>query len=80
VIWMVGACANFAAAAAQGEAKAGPAVSYALGQGATFVSLLWGLLVWKEFAGASSGVTRLLLIMSILFLAGLSLVAIAPLN
>ncbi len=80
VIWMIGACANFAAAAAQGEAKAGPAVSYALGQGATFVSLLWGLLVWKEFAGASSAVTRLLLIMSLLFLAGLSLVAISPLN
>ncbi|MCX6614077.1 MAG: multidrug DMT transporter permease, partial [Acidobacteria bacterium] len=80
IIWMAGACANFAAAAAQGEAKAGPAVSYALGQGATFVSLLWGLLVWKEFAGASSAVSRLLVFMSLLFLAGLALVAIAPLN
>ncbi len=80
VIWMLGACANFSAAAAQGPAKVGPAVSYAFGQGATLVSLLWGLLVWKEFAGASSAVSRLLVLMSLLFLAGLALVAIAPLN
>jgi glucose uptake protein len=80
MIWMAGACANFAAAAASGEAKAGPAVSYALGQGATFVSLMWGLIVWKEFAGATSSVYRLLLLMSLFFLGGLALVAIAPLN
>ncbi len=79
ILWMVGTCANFAGAAATGEAKVGPAVSYALGQGATFISLLWGLIVWKEFAGASAGVNRLLALMSVLFLAGLALVAIAPL-
>lgn len=80
ILWMTGACANFAAAAAQGEAKVGPAVSYAMGQGATFVSLMWGLFVWKEFAGATGGINRLLAIMSLLFLAGLALVALAPLN
>lgn len=80
ILWMAGACANFAAAAATGEAKVGPAVSYALGQGATLISLLWGLIVWKEFAGASASVNRLLILMSLLFLAGLALVAIAPLN
>jgi glucose uptake protein len=80
MIWMTGAVLNFAGAAAQGEAKVGPAVSYGLGQGATFVSLLWGLLVWKEFAGADGGTRRLLWMMSLLFLAGLALVAIAPLR
>jgi len=28
---------------------AGPAISYALGQGATLVAALWGLLIWHEF-------------------------------
>jgi glucose uptake protein len=80
VIWMIGTCSNFAAAAAQGTASVGSAVSYGLGQGATFVSVLWGLLVWKEFAGAPGSVTRLLGIMTVLFLAGLTLVAVAPLK
>lgn len=57
----------------------GPAVSYAIGQGATLVSALWGLLVWKEFEGASSKVKGLLALMLALFVAGLSLVSIAPL-
>ena len=30
---------------------AGPAVSYALGQGATLVAAIWGVLIWKEFRG-----------------------------
>jgi len=77
MIWMFGTCASFAATAAQGDAKVGAAVGYALGQGAIFVSLLWGLMVWKEFAGATGAISRLLMIMSILFLAGLALVAIA---
>lgn len=79
MIWCVGAVANFVAAAAQGQASVGPAVSYALGQGATMISALWGLLVWKEFAGASPRVRLLLTLMMILFLAGLALVSIAPL-
>jgi glucose uptake protein len=33
--------------------KAGPAISYGLGQGATVVAALWGIYVWKEFKGAS---------------------------
>jgi len=59
--------------------QVGPATSYALGQGATMVSALWGLLVWREFAGAASRVRLLLAAMLILFLAGLGLISIAPL-
>jgi glucose uptake protein len=46
-IWMLALSFNVIA-----SSVAGPAVSYALGQGATLVAALWGLLVWKEFRNA----------------------------
>ena len=67
------------ASSAPKNIQVGPAVSYAVGQGATMVSALWGVLVWKEFAGASPKARVLLTLMFVLFLAGLMLVAIAPL-
>ena len=79
MIWYSGAIANFVAASAEGPAQVGPAVSYAIGQGATMISALWGLLVWKEFAGADSKVRAYLRLMFILFLCGLGLVSTAPL-
>ena len=79
LIWCAGTVANFAAASAPKEVQVGPAVSYAIGQGATMISALWGLLVWKEFAGASPRVRGLLALMLVLFVAGLALVSIAPL-
>lgn len=78
IIWCAGTIANFAASSAPAQAGVGPAVSYAIGQGATMVSALWGLLVWKEFAGANSRVKMLLAAMFLLFAAGLGLVSIAP--
>lgn len=80
VIWCTGTLANFVAASAPKEVNVGPAISYALGQGATMISALWGLLVWKEFAGASSHVRRLLTVMLVLFAIGLGLVSVAPLR
>jgi glucose uptake protein len=79
LIWCIGAIANFVAASAPKSVQVGPAISYAVGQGATMVSALWGLLVWKEFAGANGKVRVLLALMLILFLAGLITVSIAPL-
>jgi glucose uptake protein len=79
IVWCTGAIANFVAASAPNKVQVGPAISYAIGQGATMVSALWGVLVWKEFAGAGSKVRILLTLMFVLFLAGLMLVAIAPL-
>ena len=66
-IWGLGTLLSFVTAGA-----AGPAIAYALGQGATLVSALWGILVWKEFAGAprKSGVLNFL--MFVLFVAGLA--------
>ncbi len=79
IIWCAGAITNFTAASAPKSVQVGPAISYAVGQGATMVSALWGVLVWKEFAGARTNVRVLLTLMFILFLAGLLLVSIAPL-
>ena len=79
VIWCVGTLANFAAASAPPEVQVGPAISYAIGQGAVLVSTLWGLLYWKEFAGATSQVKRLIAVMIGLFVIGLGSIAVAPL-
>ncbi len=79
LIWATGTIANFVAASAPETVQVGPAISYAIGQGATMVSALWGLLVWKEFAGATGRVRLLVGIMLILFVTGLALVSIAPL-
>jgi glucose uptake protein len=79
VIWFTGALANFVAASAEQQAKVGPAVSYALGQGATMVSVLWGLFLWKEFAGADFRVKNLLYVMMALFICGLGMVSVASL-
>jgi glucose uptake protein len=78
IIWMAGTIANFTASSAPASVQVGPAVSYAMGQGATMISALWGILVWKEFAGAIPRVRLLLTAMLILFLCGLILVSIAP--
>jgi len=76
MIWMAGACANFSAAAAQGEAKLGTAIVYTLGYGSALISLIWGVFVWKEFANATSGISRLLSTAAILFASGLAVVVL----
>jgi glucose uptake protein len=75
LIWGIGTVSNFVASYA---AMVGPAASYALGQGATMVSALWGVFVWKEFAGAGPGAKRLLALMFLFFLLGLTSIALAP--
>jgi glucose uptake protein len=79
VIWATGTLANFVAASAPQEVQVGPAISYALGQGATMVSALWGLLVWKEFQGAEEKAKVLITVMLILFVIGLGMISVAPL-
>jgi glucose uptake protein len=80
MIWMTGLIANLVASAAEGNAKVGPAVSYGIGQGATMVSALWGIIVWREFAKAGGQVKGLVAAMLVLFVTGLTLVSIAPLH
>lgn len=57
--------------------KAGSAISYGLGQGATLVSTLWGILVWKEFKGCPRVAVWLNVGMFVLFLCGLGLLIYA---
>lgn len=75
-IWGLGMTFSLVAATTH---YVGPAVSYAIGQGATMVSAAWGVFVWREFANAPASARQLLAMMFFLFLVGLGLVAVAPL-
>jgi glucose uptake protein len=66
LIWGLGNSFNLIAAG-----KAGPAISYGLGQGATLVAALWGVFIWKEFRGASKETSGLITGMFLLFIAGI---------
>lgn len=72
IIWCVGM--SFSMIASE---KAGFAISYGLGQGATMVAAAWGVFVWSEFKAAPKGTNTLLALMFIFFLAGLSLIIYA---
>ncbi len=76
LIWGTGAIANFVASHSH---MVGPAISYALGQGATMISAAWGVFVWREFATAPPASRRLIPVMFAFFLAGLAAIAVAPL-
>lgn len=72
VIWCVGMSLSIIA-----SGKAGPAISYGLGQGATVVAALWGIYVWKEFDKAPVGTRSLLNIMLLLYIVGLGMIIIS---
>lgn len=69
VIWCIGMSLSIIA----GE-KAGFAISYGLGQGATMVAAFWGVFIWKEFSDAPKGTGRLINLMFLFFIAGLALI------
>jgi glucose uptake protein len=71
-IWATGTLLSFVTAG-----TAGAAIAYSLGQGATLVSALWGILVWREFKGAPKKSAVLNFAMIVLFLAGLALLVSA---
>lgn len=70
-IWCVGMTFSIIA-----SGKAGFAISYGLGQGATLVAALWGVFIWKEFKG-SKGTTGLLTAMFVLFFVGIGMLIFA---
>lgn len=73
--WCTGAVFNFVASQAH---IVGPAVSYSIGQGATMISAAWGVFVWREFSSAPRRSKTFLVWMFVLFLLGLTAVALAP--
>jgi glucose uptake protein len=72
LIW----CLGFSLMTLSAE-KAGTAISYGLGQGATMVAVLWGVLVWKEFRLAPKSVNKWLVVMFCLYMLGLGLIIVA---
>jgi len=72
IIWNIGMSMSILA-----SGKAGFAISYGLGQGATLIAALWGFVIWKEFKGASRGVNTLIFLMFLAYLAGLALLVYA---
>lgn len=72
LIWGLGNSLNLIAAG-----KAGPAISYGLGQGATLIAALWGVFIWKEFQHAPRGTNALIGAMFVFFVAGLALLIYA---
>jgi glucose uptake protein len=71
MIWSIGMTFSIIAAG-----KAGYAISYGLGQGATLIAALWGVFIWKEFQGIK-GITGLLTTMFFLFLLGIGMIIYA---
>jgi glucose uptake protein len=67
LIWGIGNSFNLIAAG-----RAGAAISYGLGQGATLVAALWGVFIWKEFRAAPKGTNAWLGAMFLFFVAGLA--------
>jgi glucose uptake protein len=68
MIWNVGMSFSVIA-----STKAGAALSYGLGQGATMIGAFWGVFIWKEFKGAPAGTNKLLAAMFLFYLIGLGI-------
>ncbi len=69
-IWGTGMVFNLVAANFTGVA-----ISYAIGQSAPMVAALWGVLAWKEFAGAGSRAKLYLALMFVFYCFAILLVA-----
>jgi glucose uptake protein len=72
VVWGVGMSFNLIA-----SGRAGFAISYGLGQGATMIAAFWGVFIWKEFRTAPPGTPAMLAAMFASFLSGLALIVLA---
>jgi len=79
MMWIAGSLSNWVAASAPANLNVNSAICYAIGQGSCMVGALWGVLVWKEFAGGGPRVNRLLTLMFMCYMAGLIIVSVAPL-
>lgn len=75
LVWGLGTIANFVASYVP---MIGPATSFAMGEGNTMISALWGVFIWKEFKGADARAKLLLALMFLSFLLGLTAIALAP--
>jgi glucose uptake protein len=74
VIWNVGMSFSIIA-----STKAGAALAYGLGQGATMIGAFWGVFIWKEFKGAPPGTNKYLGAMFLFYLLGLGILVASKL-
>ncbi len=68
MIWSIGMAFSIIA-----STKAGAALAYGLGQGATMIGAFWGVFIWKEFKGAPPGTNKYLAAMFCFYLLGLAI-------
>lgn len=72
IVWAAGTLSNLVA-----SNRTGFAISYSLGQSAPMVSMLWGLLYWKEFAGVSSRIYKYLTFVFLMYGSAVACIAAA---
>jgi glucose uptake protein len=72
IVWGLGTTFNFIAGG-----FVGVAISYAIGQSAPMIAALWGVLAWKEFAGAGQKSWVYLGLMFVFYVAAVTLIALA---
>ena len=70
LVWGTGMVFNFVAAS-----FVGVAISYAIGQSAPMVAALWGVLVWREFAGAPPSARVYLALMFASYVGAIAVIA-----
>ena len=69
-IWCLGTAFNLIAGR-----SAGFAISYAMGQSAPMVAAIWGIFVWKEFAGAGGKSKMYLALMFVFYIGAIAVIA-----
>ena len=72
IIWGLGGNFNFIAAG-----FVGVPISYAIGQSAPMIAALWGVLVWREFAGADRKAWTYLVLMFLFYCCAVGAIALA---
>ncbi len=72
IVWGLGGSFNFIAAG-----FVGVPISYAIGQSAPMIAALWGVVVWKEFAGADRKAWTYLSLMFLFYLSAVGAIALA---
>jgi glucose uptake protein len=70
VVWTIGTASNLVAGSSVGFA-----IAYAIGQSAPLVASLWGIFVWREFAGAPPAATRALVAMFVFYIAAIGILS-----
>jgi glucose uptake protein len=72
VIWGLGLSLNLLAAG-----RLGYSVSFGLSQGNAMIAAIWGVFIWKEFAGGRPGILQWLVLMFLFYITGVTLLALA---